>query len=351
MDLSDFQYSLPNELIARYPLPERTDSSLLCLDAARAEISHRRFTDLLEILAPEDLLVFNDSRVIPARLWGQKPSGGKLEVLVERITGPSECLALVRASKPPRPGTTLWLRADPAATEVAARLQVLGREGDLFALRLVGGARMVDILHDIGHVPLPPYIDRADGDLDRERYQTVYARREGSVAAPTAGLHFDQAFMERCRKRGIGAGFVTLHVGAGTFQPVRCQRVEDHSMHAEYLEVSPELCAQVRHTRRRGGRVVAVGSTALRSLESAAARGELAPFQGDSDLFIYPGYEFKVVDALLTNFHLPGSTLIVLVCAFAGRELVLRAYREAVARRYRFFSYGDAMLVLPPARR
>ena len=350
MKRADFHYSLPDELIARYPLPERTASRLMCLNGGNAEISHRRFTDLLELLRPDDLLVFNDSRVIPARMWGQKPSGGKLEVLVERITGNSECLAQVRASKPPRPGATLWLRSDPASNAVDARMQVLGREGDLFALRLSGKGSLLQTLRDIGHMPLPPYIGRADEAMDWERYQTVYGSREGSVAAPTAGLHFDREFIERCRERGVGIGFVTLHVGAGTFQPVRTENIEDHSMHAEYLEVSAELCRQVRRSHSRGGRVIAVGTTALRSLESAAGQGELAPFQGDSKLFIYPGYEFKVVDALITNFHLPESTLIMLVSAFAGRPLVLRAYLEAIAERYRFFSYGDAMFVLPARR-
>ncbi len=347
MKRTDFHYELPNELIARYPLAERTASRLLCLDGSSGDIQHRHFTDLLNLLQPNDLLVFNNTRVIPARLWGQKASGGKVEVLVERIVSEHECLAHVRASKSPKPGSELWLRADANSDAVDARLEVLGREGELFHLRSQGEASLLSILQAIGHMPLPPYIDRADEALDQERYQTVYSERDGAVAAPTAGLHFDEELIQACRDRGADIGFVTLHVGAGTFQPVRVDDIENHHMHAEYLEVSAEICDQVARARREGGRVIAVGTTAVRSLETAASSDELKPFSGDSQIFIYPGYQFQVVDGLLTNFHLPESTLIMLVSAFAGRDFIMRAYREAVHQQYRFFSYGDAMFLLP----
>jgi S-adenosylmethionine:tRNA ribosyltransferase-isomerase len=351
MKRTDFHYELPDELIARYPLAERSASRLLCLDGASGNIQHRHFTDLLELLNPGDLLVFNNTRVIPARLWGQKPTGGKIEVLVERLLSERECLAHVRASKSPKPGSELWLRADPEADPeadpVEAKLDVLGRDGELFHLRSQGEETLLSILQSIGHMPLPPYIDRADEALDQERYQTVYSEREGAVAAPTAGLHFDEPLLNACREKGVDIGFVTLHVGAGTFQPVRADNIADHHMHAEYLEVSAEICEQVEATKRRGSRVIAVGTTAVRSLETAAQSGQLQPFSGDSQIFIYPGYEFQVVDALVTNFHLPESTLIMLVSAFAGHDFIMRAYRAAVEQHYRFFSYGDAMFLLP----
>jgi S-adenosylmethionine:tRNA ribosyltransferase-isomerase len=351
MKRSEFHYELPPRLIASYPLAERTDSRLLCLDGASGECTHRSFLDLGELLQVNDLLVFNNTRVIPARLWGQKASGGKVEILVERLHAGAEFLAHVRASKSPRAGTEIWLRADPASNAVDARAEVLGREGELFKLRLLDGADLLGTLRAIGHMPLPPYIERADEGLDRERYQTVYGERDGAVAAPTAGLHFSEAFISRCRERGVDIGFVTLHVGAGTFQPVRAENIEDHHMHAEYLEVDETLCEQVRQCRARGGRVVAVGTTAVRSLETAAQGGSLEPWSGDSRIFIYPGYEFRAVDALVTNFHLPESTLIMLVSAFAGRDHIMAAYREAVEREYRFFSYGDAMFILPAIQR
>ena len=345
MKRSDFHYDLPERLIARYPLPGRTDSRLLCLDGATGAVNHRRFTDLAELLAPGDLLVFNNTRVIPARLWARKPTGGSVEILVERVQGEFRCLAHLRASKTPRAGSELLLLEDRTADAVMGRLQVIGREDDLFLLESTGDELLMALLQRLGHMPLPPYIDRADESLDRERYQTVYGVREGAVAAPTAGLHFSEDFIDTLRSRGVNTGFVTLHVGAGTFQPVRVDEVEEHRMHAEYLEVDRALCEQVAETRAAGGRVVAVGTTVVRALESASQQGELAPFSGDSDIFIYPGYRFRSIDALVTNFHLPESTLIMLVSAFAGREAVLSAYAEAVAREYRFFSYGDAMFV------
>jgi S-adenosylmethionine:tRNA ribosyltransferase-isomerase len=346
MKRTDFHFDLPDQLIARYPLAERTDSRLLFLDGDTNEIRHQRFTDLLDFMQPGDLMVLNNTRVIPARLWGRKATGGKLEILVERILGERECLAHVRASKSPKPGSQICLQRDADDDRQEASLEVLGRDGELFRLRSVD-EDFLPLLQRIGHMPLPPYIDRADEALDRTRYQTVFGERDGAVAAPTAGLHFSEDFIDRCRQKGIETGFITLHVGAGTFQPVRTDDIEDHQMHAEYLEVDAALCDQVTRVKAQGGRVVAVGTTAVRALETAAAGGELAPFQGDSRIFIYPGYSFRVVDAMVTNFHLPESTLIMLVSAFAGRESIMAAYREAVTEGYRFFSYGDAMFILP----
>jgi S-adenosylmethionine:tRNA ribosyltransferase-isomerase len=347
MKLSDFHFELPDELIARYPLAERTDSRLLCLDGASGAINHRRFTDLLELLQPNDLLVFNDTRVIPARLWGRKPTGGRVEILVERLLDEHHCLAHIRASKSPRAGSELQLLEDAEATEVVASLQVTGRDEDLFRLQSAGAETLLELLQRVGHMPLPPYIDRADETLDRTRYQTVFGARDGAVAAPTAGLHFSEEFIEACRQRGVQTAFVTLHVGAGTFQPVRVDDIEQHVMHAEFLEVDEAVCRHVAATRSRGGRVIAVGTTVVRALETASGEGSLAPFRGDSRIFIYPGYQFRAIDAMITNFHLPESTLIMLVSAFAGREPIMRAYREAVAQEYRFFSYGDAMFITP----
>lgn len=345
MKRTDFSFELPQELIAQHPLAERSASRLLCLDRNSGTVEHRQFTDLLEQLAPEDLLVFNNTRVIPARLWGQKETGGKLEILIERVTGSHSALAHVRCSKSPRPGTRILLAAAEGEPPGNLSLQVTGREGDLFVLSSEGGPAVAQILGAIGHMPLPPYIDRDDEPADQERYQTVYAEREGAVAAPTAGLHFTDDLLLRIRALGVRTATVTLHVGAGTFQPVREDNIEDHVMHAEYVEVSDAVCTAVRETRNRGGRVIAVGTTAVRSLESASLTGEIRAYTGDTDIFIYPGYAFRSVDAMITNFHLPESTLLMLVSAFAGRDNILRAYDEAVGQRYRFFSYGDAMFI------
>jgi len=339
MRLSDFHYDLPPELIAQRPLDERSASRLLCLDRVTGALSDRMFRELPDLLQPGDLLVFNDTRVIPARLLGVKrDTGGRVEVLVERVLDAHRVLAHVRASKSPGEGVALWL-------EEALEAVVEGREGDLFRLRVAGDEPVLDLLERHGHMPLPPYIERADGPDDRSRYQTVFASRPGAVAAPTAGLHFDASVMDRIRERGVELASVTLHVGAGTFQPVRVQDLSEHVMHAEWVEVDQTVCDRVAACRARGGRVVAVGTTAVRSLESAAADGELKPFCGDTRLFITPGYDFRVVDAMITNFHLPESTLLMLVSAFAGYEPVMNAYRHAVAERYRFFSYGDAMFM------
>ncbi len=346
MKRRDFHYQLPPELIAQYPLAERTDSRLLCLDGASGELSHRRFPDLLELLQPDDLLVFNNTRVIPARLWGRKETGGQVEILIERITGIDSALAHIRASKSPKAGSRLLLSTSEGGDTGPFSLTVGDRAGALFVLRTPLGEPLSEILQTIGHMPLPPYIERADEVADLERYQTVFAERDGAVAAPTAGLHFSDSLLETIAARGVQRTEVTLHVAAGTFQPVREDEIENHSMHAEYLEVSAAACRAVAETRNRGGRVIAVGTTAVRALESAsAASGEPEPLCGDTDIFIYPGYRFRCVDAMVTNFHLPESTLLMLVSAFAGRERVLAAYRAAIGERYRFFSYGDAMFV------
>ena len=342
MRRSDFHFDLPRELIADRPLEKRSASRLLCLNGRTGEHADRRFSDLAELLQPGDLLVLNDTRVVPARLFGRKETGGQVEILVERFMDEAAVLAHVRASKSPRPGTRVELEGGGAA-------RVEGREADLFRLRFETDEPVLDYLGRHGHMPLPPYIERPDEDADRERYQTVYARRPGAVAAPTAGLHFDAELLDDLDARGVKTAFVTLHVGAGTFQPVREDDLDQHRMHSEYLEVSKETCAAVAETRAAGKRVVGVGTTVVRALESAAAGGELRPFAGDTEIFIKPGYRFRVIDALVTNFHLPESTLIMLVSAFAGYDHVMNAYRHAVAERYRFFSYGDAMFLYPRA--
>ncbi|MDX1460986.1 MAG: tRNA preQ1(34) S-adenosylmethionine ribosyltransferase-isomerase QueA [Xanthomonadales bacterium] len=338
MNLSEFHYDLPEELIAQYPLPRRRDSRLLHLDRRSGAVADRTFADLVTLLEPGDLLVTNNTRVLPARLFATKQTGGRVEILAERLTGRNAATVQIRSSKSPRPGTRLILKDGRTLT-------VTGRDGAFYLLDS-GGEDLAALFHELGHMPLPPYIRREDATEDQERYQTVYASVPGAVAAPTAGLHFDQALLDRLEQRGIARTEVTLHVGAGTFQPVRCDRVEDHVMHAEYVEVSEECCAAVAAARAAGGRVIAVGTTAVRSLESAAREGSLEPFRGDTRLFIYPGFEFRVVDGLVTNFHLPESTLLMLVCAFAGRDAVMAAYHHAVENRYRFFSYGDAMVIL-----
>jgi S-adenosylmethionine:tRNA ribosyltransferase-isomerase len=335
---SEFAYDLPDELIARYPCERRCDSRLLHLDGDRGTVVDRQFTDLPALLRPGDLLVFNDTRVLPARLHGVKDSGGRIELLLERVLDAHRVLAQLRASKSPRPGSRLKFGGEHFAS-------VAGRRDDFWEVRFDDQA--LSVFERSGEIPLPPYLHRAAEAIDRERYQTVYARVPGAVAAPTAGLHFDAALLERCTAAGIATANLTLHVGAGTFQPVRADDLDAHHMHSEVMSVSAGLCAQVAQARGRGGRVVAVGTTSVRALESAAAGGTLAPYEGETRLFIRPGHRFQVVDALLTNFHLPESSLLMLVCAFAGRHSVLDAYRHAVGRRYRFFSYGDAMFVEP----
>jgi len=336
MKTADFDFHLPEELIAQYPLKQRTASRLLHLSGKR--ITDRVFSDLTDLLNEGDLLVFNNTRVIPARLHGQKDTGGKVEVLVERVLDDQHLLAHVRASKSPKAGAGLILEEHINAT-------MIEREGDLFKLRFEGDTDVLELLEQYGHMPLPPYIERADEETDQERYQTVYAKHAGAVAAPTAGLHFDEKMLSELTKKGIKSAFVTLHVGAGTFQPVRVDEIADHHMHAEYIDVDSSVVDLIKQTKAAGGRVIAIGTTAVRSLESAAMSGLLSEFHGDSQIFIYPGYEFKVVDAMITNFHLPQSTLLMLVSAFSGHKIMMEAYNHAVKEKYRFFSYGDAMFL------
>lgn len=336
MHTSDFDYQLPHELIAQYPLKERSASRLLVLPRNGAR-KDRVFRDLPELLEPGDLIVFNETRVIPARLFGCKPTGGRVELLIERVTGERSALAHKRVSKPLRAGQEL-------ALDGGGRLVVTGRQDDLVQVESPGEPLM-DLLHRAGHMPLPPYIERQDDMSDRERYQSVFARVPGAIAAPTASLHFDAPVLEALEQRGVQRAWLTLHVGAGTFQPVRGEEVSEHRMHQEWCEVGPAVVDAVAAARGRGGRVIAVGTTVVRALESAGTGGELQPYSGETDLFITPGYRFRVVDALITNFHLPRSTLLMLVSAAAGRDGVLAAYRYAVEAGYRFFSYGDAMYI------
>jgi S-adenosylmethionine:tRNA ribosyltransferase-isomerase len=340
MLVSDYHFDLPDSLIANYPTPDRTASRLLHLDGPSGELVHRQFPDVLDLVQPGDLMVFNNTRVIPARVFGQKESGGKVEILVERVIGANEALAHVRASKSPKEGSKLFLGQDK---NEQIEVTMLGRSGALF--HLLFAEPVLEVLSRVGHMPLPPYIERPDEESDQERYQTVYNKKPGAVAAPTAGLHFDDALLEKLKAKGVEMAFVTLHVGAGTFQPMKVDNVKDHIMHAEYVEVEQSVVDQVKATKARGGRVVAVGTTSVRSLESASQSGEIAVMQGDTSIFIYPGYEFKTVDALVTNFHLPESTLIMLISAFAGYDHVMSAYQTAVEQQYRFFSYGDAMFI------
>lgn len=343
MRVADFTFELPESLIAHYPQAQRSGCRLLSLNGPDGELTHGIFTDLLDKLNPGDLLVFNNTRVIPARIFGRKASGGKIEVLIERMLDDKRVLAHVRSSKAPKPGTELLLGDDEnvQATMVA-------RHDALFEIEFDDERPVLDILNAIGHMPLPPYIDRPDEDADRELYQTVYSQKPGAVAAPTAGLHFDEPLLAALREKGIETAFVTLHVGAGTFQPVRVDTIEDHIMHAEYAEVPQDVVDAVLACKARGNRVIAVGTTSVRSLESAAQAAQdtlIAPFFGDTKIFIYPGYHYQVIDALVTNFHLPESTLIMLVSAFAGYQHTMQAYQQAVAEKYRFFSYGDAMFI------
>jgi len=341
MQRSDFHYDLPPELIAQVPLAERRASRLLVLDGVTGAIEDRAFIDLPAFLRAGDLLVFNDTRVLPARVIGRKPTGGRVELLLERLLGPRSALVHLQASHKPLAGTHVELPG-------GAQARVGARRAELTEIEL--DRDVVPFLEAHGQIPLPPYIARMPNAADRERYQTVFARAPGAVAAPTAGLHFDAPVLDALAARGVERAFLTLHVGAGTFAPVRTERIEDHELHAEWLDVPAETCAAVERCRQRGGRVVAVGTTSVRALETAARGGKVTRFSGDSRLYIYPGFEFRVVDAMVTNFHLPESSLLMLVAAFAGREHTLAAYRHAVAQRYRFFSYGDAMLVTPKGR-
>ena len=338
MRLSDFDYTLPQELIAQFPPAERGASRLLHLDGRTGALSDRSFRDIVELVAPGDVVVLNDTRVIKARLAGRKKTGGRVEVMVERILGGGEVLAQIGANHPTRAGSALVLADSVEAT-------VLGREREFFRLRFEGCDDALALLERHGAVPLPMYITRAAGERDAERYQTVYARKPGAVAAPTAGLHLDPVLLQALRDRGVPVVFLTLHVGAGTFQPVRTQELARHEMHGEWYDVPQATVDAVGRARGGGGRVLAVGTTTLRALETAAAGGALESGRGETRLFILPGYRFRVVERLLTNFHLPRSTLLMLVSAFGGMDNVRRAYRHAIESRYRFYSYGDAMLI------
>ncbi|HXD83805.1 MAG TPA: tRNA preQ1(34) S-adenosylmethionine ribosyltransferase-isomerase QueA [Rudaea sp.] len=339
MKKSDFHYDLPTELIAQAPLAQRSASRLLVANAAAQTFADKQFTDLVEYLNPGDLLVFNDTRVLPARLYGRKQTGGAVEILIERVTGAHEAVAQLGVSKKPKPGGRILLEGGSA-------FEVLGREGEFYTLRYDGPETLEKLLARIGHMPLPPYIARADEAADVERYQTIYAKSPGAVAAPTAGLHFDTPLLDALRAKGVDFGYVTLHVGAGTFAPLRSENIEEHRMHREWLNVGAELVEKIRRARAGGGRVVAVGTTVVRALESSLRDGSVAPFAGETQIFIFPGYRIASVDALVTNFHLPRSSLLLLVAAFTGLESMHRAYRAAVEQEYRFYSYGDAMLIL-----
>ena len=340
MKKSDFHYDLPEALIAQAPLPERSASRLLVVPPQGAAFVDQQVRDLVQWLRPGDLLVFNDTRVIPARVFGQKETGGRVEILIERLLPDNCARAQVGASKPPKPGSRI-------ALDAGGEVEVLGRDGEFYQLRFHVDGALESWLLKAGRLPLPPYIQRDAGVDDDERYQTVFARELGAVAAPTAGLHFDQALLDALRGQGVEFGHVTLHVGAGTFQPVRVDDIHQHRMHSEWLNVGAALVEQMRATRARGGRVVAVGTTVVRALESASRDGEVQPFAGETQIFIFPGYRIRSVDALVTNFHLPESTLLMLVSAFSGKARVFAAYEHAVREQYRFFSYGDAMLLFP----
>ena len=338
MKKSDFNYYLPEQLIAQQPLASRDASRLLCMNRDTGQITDRQFIDFIDLINDKDLLVFNDTKVIPARLYGKKSSGGKVEILIERVLDEHHAIAHVKASKSPKAGAIIELD-DGYCCEVQGRVE------DLFQLQFKGEDSLLTILANIGHIPLPPYITRADDEADLTRYQTVFAKQAGAVAAPTAGLHFDEALLEKINAKGIASAFVTLHVGSGTFQPVRVENLTEHLMHKEYFFVPAETADAVQQARARGGRVIAIGTTAVRALESASQSGQLTASFGDTDLFITPSYDFKSVDAMLTNFHLPESTLLMLVSAFAGYQPIMNAYQHAIKQGYRFFSYGDAMFL------
>lgn len=337
MNRQDFHFDLPEALIAQYPLPNRTDSRLLIYDRQTGVMGHHQFSSLADFLQAGDVLVFNNSKVIPARFYGHKLTGGRVEFLVERVTGEHTFLAHIKSSKSPKPGTRILL-------DKGYLVEVTSREDDLFCC--VSETAVDELLHDIGHIPLPPYITRHDETLDHGRYQTVYAEHKGSVAAPTAGLHFDDRLLEQLKQQGVHIAFSTLHVGAGTFQPVRVDNILEHKMHSEWLTVDESLCEIVNQAIAEKRRVIAVGTTAMRSLESAAKQGRLVPFQGLTDIFIYPGYTFQICSGLITNFHLPESTLLMLVSAFIGYDETMQLYQTAIQSGYRFFSYGDTSLLL-----
>lgn len=339
MQLDDFNFELPTNLIARYPTEKRSASRLLCLNKRTGAVLHSQFEHILDLINPGDLLVFNDTKVIPARIMGNKSTGGQVEILVERLLDQQRILAQVRVSKAPHDGDYLLFPEN-------IRLEVVGRRNQFYELRYNESDRTIlEVIEAIGQIPLPPYMHRDPEESDKERYQTVYAKYKGSVAAPTAGFHFDEELLEKLRAKQVNMGFLTLHIGAGTFVPVRVSNIQEHKMHAEYLEVSSELCAQIASTKAMGKRVIAVGTTSLRALETASQNGVTMPYHGETNIFIYPGYHFQSVDAVITNLHLPRSTLLMLICAFGGMQHVMHAYHAAVQNAYRFYSYGDAMWI------
>jgi len=341
MHLNDYDYVLPQDLIAQYPLPDRTASRLLLLNSKDGSLTHEEFKNLPEYLSSNDLLVFNDTKVIPARIPALKPSGGKTEILLERILDNKTILAQIKSSKTLKLTMRLILAANPVI-----RFNIKAKEQDFFTLELENANSVFEVFEIYGQVPLPPYIKRSASQLDQSRYQTVYAENPGAVAAPTAGLHFDTNLLTTISSKNIKTAFVTLHVGAGTFQPIRTNNITEHQMHSEYYQVTEEVCAQINECKHSGGRVIAVGTTTVRALESAAAEGKIKPRRCDTNIFIYPGYRFRIVDTIITNFHLPKSTLLLLISAFAGRENIMRAYAAAISKQYRFFSYGDAMMIV-----
>lgn len=345
MQLADFHFELPLELIARYPLAKRSESRLMCLAKQSNNLIHNQFFSVLDLIQEGDLLVLNETKVIPARLFGQKVTGGQVELLVERVLDQHRIIAQVRASKSPKVGDLIYMRqADGTKSTSPITLEVLNRQEQFYELKYQGtDCSILDLIEKLGKIPLPHYMHRQAEESDKERYQTVYAKHKGSVAAPTAGFHFDEALLQKLRDKKVSFGYLTLHIGAGTFAPVRVDDIREHKMHSEYIEVSAELCDLIVKTKAAGKRVISVGTTSLRALETASQSGEIKPFYGDTNIFIYPGYQFNCADALITNLHLPSSTLLMLVCAFAGKEKVLHAYNEAVKRGYRFYSYGDAM--------
>lgn len=340
MKKSDFYYELPDAHIARYPLPNRAESRLMLLHPTTQTIQHHHFYHLPHLLTPGDLLIFNDSRVMKARLFGHKDSGGRVEILIERILNAQQVWAHIRASKAPRPGQHLQF-------EQGFTAEVFEKKQDLYRLHFLSSENIFSILEKIGHIPLPSYFKRADEHMDETRYQTIYAKNLGSVAAPTAGLHFDTALLDQLQQCGIHIGYITLHVGAGTFQPIRTNAITEHTMHAEYYEIPPAVCEQIAQCKTRKNRVIAVGTTSARALESAAQSGAVIPHTGETRLFISPGYTFRCIDGLITNFHLPESTLLVLVSALAGFDFTRKAYDIAITENYRFYSYGDGMLIIP----
>lgn len=350
LTVNDFDFPLPPpEQIAQYPLSNRSESRLMCYQRDKKLVNHHHFHHLLNYLVAGDLLVFNNTKVIPARMFGKKNTGGQVEILFERIADtPRKFLAHIRVNKPLKPDIVVFLDSNQSNERSPYAVKMIEKQQDLFLLELIDSSPgdMTECMDACGHIPLPPYIQREDTLEDHTRYQTVYAEQVGAVAAPTAGLHFDKALLEQLKEKGVQQAFLTLHVGAGTFQPVRVESIAEHQMHSEYLEVSSELCEKIDSTKRVGGRVIAVGTTVVRALETAARAGKLAPYSGDTDIFITPGYRFNVIDGLITNFHWPRSTLLMLVSALIEREKLLSLYEEAIKNGYRFFSYGDAMLIL-----